>query len=266
LKNKIKDHAFIEIKKNIQRLSDMNYFISTNFKLTFVLVVELIASPQIRDQEGKRRWKRVEVKPEEHVKIPKFPETNSPELYDHYLDDYVTRILTERTPQNKPLWEIHIIKYPTSNAAGTIIFKLHHALGDGYSLMGALLSCLQRIDDPSLPLTFPSKASSSSQVSKKNMIQKLPSFISSFFSSMSDFGSSLVKTRMVVDEKTPVRSGYEGTESMPFALSNISLSLDHVKAIKTKLGVVRLDHTNIFYKKKKKISPCINMHKVFRFL
>ncbi|CAL9018517.1 unnamed protein product, partial [Prunus brigantina] len=49
----------------------------------------------------------------------------------------------EKLPQNRPLWEIHILKYPTSHAAGTLIFKLHHALGAGYSLMGALLSCLQ---------------------------------------------------------------------------------------------------------------------------
>ncbi|BAT90147.1 hypothetical protein LR48_Vigan08g115500 [Vigna angularis] len=203
-------------------------------KDVFLPINPRFSSIMIRDENGKRRWKRVEVKPEEHVKIPKFPES---ELYDQYFDEYVTRILTERTPQNKPLWEIHIIKYPTSKAAGTVIFKLHHALGDGYSLMGALLSCLERIDDPSLPLTFPSRTSSTSQASKKNVIQKLPSFVSSFFSSLSDFGSSLVKTRMVVDDKTPVRSGYEGTESMLFVLSSISLSVDHVKAIKTKLGV-----------------------------
>jgi len=54
------------------------------------------------------------------------------------------------------MWEIHIIKYPTSHAARNVIFKLHHSLGDGFSLMGALLSCLQRVDNPSLPLTFPS--------------------------------------------------------------------------------------------------------------
>lgn len=193
----------------------------------------------MRDQDGKMKWKRVQVKPEEHVKVPIFPECNSPELYDQYIGDYVTSILTERIPENKPLWEIHIIKYPTSNAAGTIIFKLHHALGDGYSLMGALLSCLQRTDDPSLPLTFPSRTSSSSQHAKKGMFKKLPSVISSFFNSVSDFGSTLAKTRMIVDDKTPIRSGYEGTESMPFTLSHISLSLDHIKAIKSKLGVVR---------------------------
>ncbi|KAK7404997.1 hypothetical protein VNO78_06110 [Psophocarpus tetragonolobus] len=207
-------------------------------KDVFLPINPRFSSIMVRDQDGKMIWKRVQVKPEEHVKIPKLPECNSPELYDQYFGDYVTRILTERTPQNKPLWEIHIIKYPTSNAAGTLIFKLHHALGDGYSLMGALLSCLQRIDDPSLPLTFPSRASSNSQHAKKTEFKMLPSVVSTFFNSVSDFGSSLVKTRMIVDDKTPIRSGYEGTESTPFTLSNISLSLDHIKAIKSKLRVI----------------------------
>ncbi|KAG5033244.1 hypothetical protein JHK85_017226 [Glycine max] len=166
-------------------------------KDVFLPINPRFSSIMVRDQDGRMKWKRVQVKPEEHVKVPKFPECNSPELYDQYFGDYVTRILTERTPQNKPLWEIHIINYPTSNAAGTLIFKLHHALGDGYSLMGALLSCLQRSDDPSLPLTFPSRTSSNSQQAKKSMFKKLPSFISSFFNSMSDFGSSLIKTRMI---------------------------------------------------------------------
>ncbi|KAJ1397528.1 O-acyltransferase, WSD1, N-terminal [Sesbania bispinosa] len=109
---------------------------------------------QVRGEDGTMKWKRVEVRPEEHIKVPIFPKTESLELYDKYFDEYMSRILMERTPQDKPLWEIHVIKYPTSNAAGTLIFKLHHALGDGYSLMGALLSCLRRADDPSLPLTF----------------------------------------------------------------------------------------------------------------
>eukprot|EP00256_Glycine_max_P035717 XP_006582315.1 O-acyltransferase WSD1 [Glycine max] len=165
-------------------------------KDVFLPINPRFSSIMVRDQDGRMKWKRVQVKPEEHVKVPKFPECNSPELYDQYFGDYVTRILTERTPQNKPLWEIHIINNPTRNAAGTLIFKLHHALGDGYSLMGALLSCLQR-----------------------------------------NFGSSLIKTRMIVDDKTPLRSGYEGTVSMPFTLSHISLYIDNIKAIKSKLGV-----------------------------
>ncbi|KAK2354163.1 O-acyltransferase WSD1 [Trifolium repens] len=188
------------------------------------------------------RWKKVEVKPEEHIKIPKFHETaNSSScelLYDNYLSDYVTSILHEKTPQDKPLWEIHLIKYPTTNAASTIIFKLHHALGDGYFLMGALLSCLQRADDPSLPLSFPSRGLKlDSKYAKNSLFKKLCLDISSFFSSISDFGSSIIKTRMIEDDITPIRSGYKGIESLPVTLSTISLSLDQIKEIKSKLEV-----------------------------
>ena len=58
------------------------------------------------------------------------------------FEDYISEIAMDQFPQNKPLWEVHIIQYPTTNAAGNLIFKFHHSLGDGYTLMGLLISCL----------------------------------------------------------------------------------------------------------------------------
>ncbi|CAJ2642279.1 wax ester synthase/diacylglycerol acyltransferase 4-like [Trifolium pratense] len=211
------------------------------------------SSIMVRDRYDKLRWQKVEVNVEEHVKIPKFPEitnSSSNELYDKYVSDYVTSILMERTPQDKPLWEVHVIKYPTSNAEGTLIFKIHHAHGDGYSLMSALFSLFQRADDPSIPLSFPSrKTQLDSKYAKKSLFKKLCLNTSYFFSSLSDFGSTIIKTRMIEDDKTPIRLGYEGTEFQPFTLSNISLSLDQIKEIKSKLGVTVNDVVSgmIFY-------------------
>ncbi|KAK7404996.1 hypothetical protein VNO78_06109 [Psophocarpus tetragonolobus] len=209
------------------------------FENVFLAVNPRFSSIMVRDEEGEMKWKRVEVKAEDHIKVPKFPENESLELYDQYFDEYVSMILMERTPQDKPLWEIHVIKYPTSNAAGTLIFKLHHALGDGYTLVGALLSCLQRADDPSLPLSFPSRkpSSASSPPFKKGFFKWFPSTVFSFFNSISDFGWSIVKSSIVEDDKTPIRSGEEGVESLPSVISNISFSLNEVKTIKSKLGV-----------------------------
>ncbi|CAJ2657877.1 unnamed protein product [Trifolium pratense] len=211
-------------------------------KDVFIPINPRFSSTMVRDKDGMMRWKKVEVKPEEHIKIPKFPETTNSSscelLYDNYFSDYVTSILHEKTPQDKPLWEIHLIKYPTRNAASTIIFKLHHALGDGYSLMSALLSCLERADDPYLPLSFPSRPPQlDSKYGQNNLFKKLCLDISSFFSSISDFGSSIIKTRMIEDDITPIRFGYEGIESLHVILSTISLSLDQIKEIKSKLGV-----------------------------
>ncbi|KAJ6419002.1 hypothetical protein OIU84_029163 [Salix udensis] len=146
----------------------------------------------------------------------------------------------ENSPQSRPLWEIHIIKYPTSHAAGNVIFKLHHSLGDGFSLMGALLSCLQRAYNPSLPLTFPSVQLRANKDGKNfSMRRTLHKFFSTVYSTVSDFSSSILKSCSDEDDETPIRCGQYGVEFLPVGKETMTFSLDHIKLIKSKLGVVR---------------------------
>lgn len=174
---------------------------------------------------------------EEHINIPEFP-TNKI-FYDEYLDEYMSKIATEQLPQQRPLWEIHIINYPTTNAAGTVIFKLHHALGDGYSLMGALLSCLQRADNPFLPFTLPtSQRSKKSICNTKDVFKKVPSMVSSVFRSISDFGWSIMKSSFVEDDITPIRSCADDVKLRQITISSVSFSMDLIKDVKSTLGVV----------------------------
>ncbi|KAM3704181.1 hypothetical protein ACJW31_04G156100 [Castanea mollissima] len=186
----------------------------------FLPINTRFSSILVKDRKGEKQWKRVEVKLDEDVNFPIFPTGLLPTSYDEYLEDYISNIAMEHFPQNKPLWEIHVVKYPTSNAAGTIIFKLHHALGDGYSLMGALLSCLQRADNPSLPLTFPSHQRSEPESGRESVR-----------------GRSMLKSTLVEDDRTPIRSGAEGVEYQPIMVSNMVFSMDCIKHIKAKLGV-----------------------------
>lgn len=144
----------------------------------------------------------------------------------------------ERLPQQRPLWDIHIIKYPTKNAAGTLIFKLHHALGDGYSLMGALLSCLERADNPSLPFTLPSSQRPKSIFNTKAIFKRFPSIFSSVFRSMFDFGWSIAKSSLIEDDLTPIRSRADDVKLRQITISNVSFFMEHIKEIKSRLGVV----------------------------
>lgn len=196
---------------------------------------------QVSDINKKKLWKKVKVNLEDHVNVPIFPSGLPNETYDRYFHDYLAKIAMERFPQNKPLWEIHIFKYPTANAAGCIIFKLHQALGDGYSLMGALLSCLKRADNPSLPLTFPSRKSSKfGSDNHTNMFWYVSRIFSTFLNTVKDFGWSVIKSNLLDDDRTPVRSGTDGVEFQPIAVTAMLFSLDQLNVIKTKLGVVRL--------------------------
>ncbi|KAL5793757.1 hypothetical protein ACOSP7_002351 [Xanthoceras sorbifolium] len=200
------------------------------------------SSIMVEDKNGEKLWKKVEVKIQDHIKIPIFPSGMSPETYDKYRDDYISNIAMEKLPKTKPLWEIHIIKYPTSsnNAAGTVIFKLHHSIGDGFSLVGALLSCLQRADNPSLPLTFPSAplrlrrdSTNSNCTGCFKNVSKLLSVVSN---TVSDFSSSVMKSSFLEDDRSPIRSGDSGIEFRPIATATTTFYLDQIKQIKTTVG------------------------------
>ncbi|KAI3515461.1 hypothetical protein L1887_14357 [Cichorium endivia] len=204
----------------------------------FLPINPRFSSIMVEDKEGGKHWKRVVVKAEDHITVPYFPEGLSPESYDKYFNDYLSKIAMEPLPQTKPLWEIHVIKYPTSNASGNVVFKLHHALGDGFSLMGALLSCLQRADNPSLPLTFPNFQKSHTQDNEdKSLINTVPRALSGALNTVLDFGWSVLKSSFLEDSRTPIRSAKEGVEFRPINIMTMTFSLDQIKQIKSCLQV-----------------------------
>ncbi|KAK1568125.1 hypothetical protein Q3G72_020929 [Acer saccharum] len=207
------------------------------------------SSIMVGDENGEKQWKRVEVKIKDHIKTPIFPSGLSPKIYDKYIDDYISDIAIEKLPVTQPLWQIHMINYPTSNsnAASTLIFKFHHSIGDGFSLIGVLLSCLQRADDPSLPLTFPSVPVSSSNKDASHTHQSYGLFknMSRIFSlvtnTVSDFYRSIVKSSLLEDDMSPIRSGIAGVEFRPFSVLTMTFSLDHLKQIKSNIGATLND-------------------------
>ncbi|XP_004489155.2 wax ester synthase/diacylglycerol acyltransferase 4-like [Cicer arietinum] len=207
----------------------------------FLPISPRFSSIMIQDKNGEKRWKQVDVNLKDHVKTPIFSKGKTLEFYEKCFVDYLSTIAMEQLPQERPLWEVHIVNYPTSDSLGTIIFKLHHALGDGYSLMGALLSCLQRADDSSLPLSFPSLRPSKSESSSKSIWIRFSRTMSSVFNTASDFGWSVLKSSIIDDDKTPIRFGDEGADFQPISISSIAFSIDHIKDIKSRLGVTLND-------------------------
>lgn len=205
----------------------------------FLPINSRFSSIMVQDKNGVKIWKKVEVNLKDHINVPNFVPSQNPEkLYDEQFNNYITKISMEELPQSRPLWDIHVIKYPTTKAAGCLIFKLHHALGDGFSLMGALLSCLQRADNPSLPITFPTlKMNLNPEYDDRNIFNAVPRVLSAIFNTLSDFGWSLLKSSVVEDDRTPIRSGEDGVEHRPIAITTMDFSLNHLKQIKSHLQV-----------------------------
>ncbi|XP_019432114.1 PREDICTED: O-acyltransferase WSD1-like [Lupinus angustifolius] len=212
--------------------------VSTLLEHVFLPTSTRFSSIMIMDNKGKKHWKQVDVSVKEHIKIPIFPTSKQLKCYDELFNEYITKISTEQLPQHKPLWEMHIIKYPTTNAKGTFIFKLHHSLGDGYTFMTTLLSCVQRADNPSVPITFPSSQGSvKSTMNSKNMLQKLPETFSLVKSAFEFWKGALNGSLTAKDGHTAIRSGHEDVGFRPINVTNVSLSLDNIKEVKNKLRV-----------------------------
>ncbi|KAL3714566.1 hypothetical protein ACJRO7_006478 [Eucalyptus globulus] len=227
------------------------------FRDNFLPINPRFSSIMVTGEKGARKWKKVGVNMENHVHVPSFSSpkgSSSPSENDSFLKSYISQIAMQPFPQGQPLWEIHIIKCPTSEAQETLIFKLHHALGDGYSLVAALLSCFQRADDPSLPVTFPSvkKFSSANKDDRNIGLRKVVSrCFSPLVNTVRDFGWSLLKSTCVKDDLSPIRSGSESLQ--PYSVSTITFSLDQIKEIKSRLRVV----TNIILKTIITLASCI---------
>ncbi|KAF6160705.1 hypothetical protein GIB67_019645 [Kingdonia uniflora] len=174
---------------------------------------------------------KVEVIYEDHVIVPMFAEGLSPMEYDHLCKQYISKIGTEKFPGNRPLWELHLIKYPTPSGASTMVFKLSHAIGDGYSYIWALFNAFRRADDPSLPLTFPPLSFGSKGVRQT----QLWSFFSKCKHTVSDFFWSLTAAASE-NPRSAIRSGSDHLESKPINISISTIPLEKVKEIKSIIG------------------------------
>ncbi|KAJ9550109.1 hypothetical protein OSB04_014154 [Centaurea solstitialis] len=213
---------------------------------SFATTIEAIILPtnprfssiMVEDENGEQYWKRVEVNVDDHMIVPCFPDGLSLESYDAYIGDYLSGIGMDPFPNGRPLWEVHVIKYPTSKASGSLIFKLHHALGDGYTIMGVMLSCLQRADNPTIPLTFPSfRKSPKSDSGLKSLISLVPQVLNGVVNTVLDFGMSILQSSLLEDSTTPIRSGEEGIEFLPINITTMTFSLDQIRQIKDILEV-----------------------------
>lgn len=206
----------------------------------FLPLSKRFSSVIVTDEKGVQRWKKVECRTEDHVVDPSFPLGLTPEEYDVILEDYMSDIYMEKLPENRPPWEVHLFMYPTTKAAGTMLFKLNHALGDGYSIMGALLTLFKRADNPSLPLKFPS--ASSRLPGLVTNYSRMSNFVYRCIYTFTDFSRGLLGTYMA-DDDSVLRSKTPMVEFAPVNISSVTFSLDQIRQVKSEIGATVNDVT-----------------------
>ncbi|KAI3786936.1 hypothetical protein L1987_41025 [Smallanthus sonchifolius] len=188
------------------------------------------SSLQVMDKEnGSMKWIPTHVNIDDHVIIAKLnPNIKSP---DKFVENYISNISRSHIEITKPLWDLHLLDIKTSEVEGTCVFRFHHSLGDGISLMNLLLASTRKVSDPEALPTLPGN--------KKLGAAK----VASLWSTLSFLWNTCVALFMFMltavfleDTKTPMK-GSKGVEHRARRFVVRSVSLDDIKLVKRAMNV-----------------------------
>ncbi|KAL5100861.1 hypothetical protein RYX36_005188 [Vicia faba] len=193
--------------------------IMTEIDNSLILQHPRFTSLMIRDHRGVEHWRPTKIDLSRHVLIIDHPVSdaaNDQSAINDYVADLCT---TPKLSMDKPLWEIHILK-----AHKCLIFRIHHSLGDGISLMSLLLASCRKLHDPHALPTI-STPTIKSRRTLWNLLTAL------FFSFIYLF-QFMLRCLWIRDHKTAI-SGGDGVELWPRKIATASFSLEDIKTVKT---------------------------------
>ncbi|KAK4485360.1 hypothetical protein RD792_007999 [Penstemon davidsonii] len=197
-------------------------------------------SKVVKDKKHNMSWKKTKVDIDNHVF---YPELDSKiESSDQFIEDYASYLSTSSMDMTKPLWEVHLLNVQTSDANSIAIFKFHHSIGDGVSLISILMACSKKTSDPQSLPSIPIKKQEVSRdgvsfgKSMKKIFFSIWLIIIIIFNTLIDIVLFMVTIIFMKDTHTSIR-GPRGVEMSPKRFVHRVVSLDDIKLVKTAMNV-----------------------------
>ncbi|CAJ1924305.1 unnamed protein product [Sphenostylis stenocarpa] len=186
-------------------------------------------SLMVRDKRGVEHWRPTQIDIDRHVRV--IDEALGEEGNERAINNYLAELSidSDGLSMEKPLWEIHLLM-----AHKCIIFRIHHALGDGISLMSMFLASCRKLNDPQALPTI-AAASTTSHTSNPSSSSILFNFWNLLVTLWFCFVFSLdfiLKCLWICDPKSTI-SGGAGVELWPRKIATATFSLQDMKTVKT---------------------------------
>ncbi|EPS63324.1 hypothetical protein M569_11461, partial [Genlisea aurea] len=177
----------------------------------------------VRDERGNEYWRRTEMDLDRHVIVHprRLSEDVSVSDSDAVNDFLADLSVSSPLATDKPLWEVHALL-----AHKAVVFRFHHALGDGISLMSLLLDCCRRADDPA---TAPSITASPPPKRRPRSLWTF--FLVVWYTAVSAF--EFFARLLWLRDETTVISGGDGVELWPRRLATARFRLEDMKIVKS---------------------------------
>ncbi|VFQ72093.1 unnamed protein product [Cuscuta campestris] len=179
-------------------------------------------SLMVKDPDGRERWRRTEVNLDDHFVVLPDPLTVDPSVSDEdALNDYLADLsVSSPLPADKPLWEFHLL---LAHRCG--VLRIHHALGDGISIMSMFLSCCRKTSDPSQTPTVggggPGRRERLGIIRVAMVVWYTVAYVVEF----------ILRSLWLKDRTTAV-SGGAGVELWPRKLATAKFTIEDMKAVK----------------------------------
>ncbi|KAJ8534824.1 hypothetical protein K7X08_016552 [Anisodus acutangulus] len=187
------------------------------------------------------KWVQTKVDLDQHIIIPEVDETQL-ESPDKYVEDYIYNLSKTSLDKSKPLWDLHIVNVKTRDAESVAVFRVHHSLGDGTSLISLLLACTrQTAHDLKLP-TIPTKKrrptpSGYSENEGSLFLGAFWLFIVMLFNTAVDVFMFVITIIFLKDTKTPVSAMPHSESTKARRIVHRIISLDDLKFVKNAMDV-----------------------------
>jgi hypothetical protein len=186
---------------------------------------------------SKSKWESTKVNVENHVTVPNLdPNMNSP---DQFVEDYISNLSTVPLDLSKPLWEMHILNVKTLDAEAIAVFRIHHSLGDGASLISLLLACTRKTSDPDALPSIPVQQRAGSHFSGGfwGLFFAMWTVLRMIWNTLVDSVLFVATMLFLEDTKTPLK-GASGVELKPKRFVHRTVSLDDIKLVKNAMNMV----------------------------
>ncbi|KAJ4728114.1 O-acyltransferase WSD1-like protein [Melia azedarach] len=185
------------------------------------------------------KWVRTKVDLERHVIVPELnPNMDSP---DKFVEDYVYNLSKTTIDKSQPLWDLHLLNVKTSDSQAVGIFRIHHSLGDGASLMSLLLACTRQINFPEALPTIPTKKKKREKTDNYKalwfcrFLMVFWSVFQLFWNTVVDIFMFIVTALFLKDTDNPLK-GPPGVEFTPRRIVHRTVSLDDIKFVKNAMN------------------------------
>ncbi|CAD6237418.1 unnamed protein product [Miscanthus lutarioriparius] len=191
---------------------------------------------------------------DDHIIVPELDPAAMSADPDKALEDYVSSLSTRPMDHSRPLWEVHVLDFPTAEAAAAAAVALcvHHSVGDGVSMLSLFMACTRSAADPgALPSLPPGRRSGpvyavrrppplSSAAGALDALAALAVWLLSFlvlaWHTVVDVVCFFATAVSLLGDAPTVLKGKEDTEFEPRRFVNRTLSLDGIKSVKNAMS------------------------------